>query len=202
MHEKSEILVEEIKQLTVEEVQLESEPKIMADVKQESITVESNVKETKSKPKLVAQRSSVKSEYSSDSESEDENSAIEMVKDALKDAIKEAKEVLTAEFGSDDSKKRKPLTSPKKSNWEVLADVIYQKKYYRTNRTSSMESLLEDEEDCQINLSKMYASPHPASPSPSEMPESPIIFEVLDKNDPHALSDISEESLSFNHETV
>ena len=71
---------------------------------------------------------------------------------------------------SEDETKR--VDEPPKTQWEEMHD-IYFKKRFSCPLHSSVESLMEDEEDCRINLSNMYHETDVSKAKPSTPPSEP-----------------------------
>lgn len=69
---------------------------------------------------------------------------------------------------SDDEMSKESEVVPGKTHWEELQDIYFQKRYIRDIH-ASVESLLEDEDACKINLSNLYQENQPSEKSSSTL---------------------------------
>jgi hypothetical protein len=59
-----------------------------------------------------------------------------------------------------------------KTHWEEMHDIYFKKRFSRP-LNASVESLMEDEEECRINLSNMYQEMEGSKSKPSTPPSEP-----------------------------
>ena len=71
---------------------------------------------------------------------------------------------------SEDESKRQ-IDEPK-THWEEMHDIYFKKRFSRP-LNASVESLMEDEEECRINLSNMYNEMDGSKAKPSTPPTEP-----------------------------
>lgn len=78
-------------------------------------------------------------------------------------------ENLMKEEKTTQSKPERLVQQPSATYWEELQDIFFEKKFKRA-RNASQESFMENEDECTINLTKMYKenSGELSSPTPSD----------------------------------
>lgn len=79
-----------------------------------------------------------------------------MVQRTFANKLQKSAAVYETDDSSDETEVSKDEeVTPIRTEWELLQDIYFKNRFTRA-RNASQESFLEDEESCEINLSKMY----------------------------------------------